>query len=119
LLGFFFLFIVVSPDWAFPIDLDRNSSMNGGLNMASLLIPTTDSFRAQTLIGLLHARDYPVMMVREVFIVHVGCTRCVTSSTANNMKIHARITLNVEFIYEHVFFYVYFMFEYNDEYDQY
>jgi hypothetical protein len=52
--------------------------MNGGagLNMASLLIPTTDSFRAQTLIGLLHARDYPVMMVREVLIVHVGGTRC-------------------------------------------
>jgi hypothetical protein len=68
IVGGFFLFIVVSPDWAFPIDLDRNSSMNGGLNMASLLIPTTDSFRAQTLIGLLHARDYPVMMVREISV---------------------------------------------------
>jgi hypothetical protein len=36
--------------------------------------------------------------VKSVFIVHVGGTRCVTSSTANNMKIQARITLNVEFI---------------------
>jgi hypothetical protein len=35
------------------------------------------------------------------------------------MKIHVRITLNVEFIYEHVFFYFYLMFEYNCEYDQY
>ena len=30
--------------------------------------------------------------VREVFIIHVGGTRCVPSSTDNNMKIHARIT---------------------------
>ena len=36
--------------------------------------------------------------VREVFIIHVGGTRCVTSSTDNIMKIHARITLTVEFI---------------------
>jgi len=32
------------------------------------------------------------------FIVHVGGTRCVTSSTDNNLKILARITLTVEFI---------------------
>ena len=31
-------------------------------------------------------------LVREVFIVHVGGTRCVTSSTDNNLKILARIT---------------------------
>ena len=30
--------------------------------------------------------------VREVFIVHVGGTRCVTSSTDNMMKIQARTT---------------------------
>jgi hypothetical protein len=36
--------------------------------------------------------------VREVFIIHVGGTRCVPSSTANNMKIHVRITLTVECI---------------------
>ena len=36
--------------------------------------------------------------VREVFIVHVGGARCVTSSTANNMKIQARITWTVECI---------------------
>jgi len=36
--------------------------------------------------------------VKSVFIVHVGGTRCVTSSTTNNMKIHVRITLTVECI---------------------
>jgi hypothetical protein len=37
--------------------------------------------------------------VREIYIiVHVGGTRCVTSSTDHYMKIHARITLSVEFI---------------------
>jgi hypothetical protein len=38
------------------------------------------------------------MYVKLVFIIHVGGTRCVTSSTDNIMNIHARITLNVEFI---------------------
>ena len=37
-------------------------------------------------------------VVREVFVIHVGGTRCVTSSTDNVMKIHARITLTVECI---------------------
>jgi hypothetical protein len=36
--------------------------------------------------------------VKSVFVIHVGGTRCVTSSTNNIMKIHACITLNVEFI---------------------
>ena len=36
--------------------------------------------------------------VKPVFIVHVGGTRCVTSSTDNIMKIHVRITVTVEFI---------------------
>ena len=44
------------------------------------------------------SEQYLSVDVREVFIVHVGGTRCVTSSTDNNMKIHARITLKVEFI---------------------
>jgi hypothetical protein len=55
--------------------------------------------------------------VREVFMIHVGGTRCVTSSTDNIMKIQARITLTVEFI-RAVFFYFYCMWKYNDEYDQ-
>ena len=46
-------------------------------------------------------------LVREVFIVHVGCTRCVTFSTANNMKIRARITLNVEFIRTRIFLFLF------------
>ena len=36
--------------------------------------------------------------VKLVFVIHVGGTRSVTSSTDNIMKIHARITLTVEFI---------------------
>jgi hypothetical protein len=36
--------------------------------------------------------------VKSVFIVHVGGTRCVTSSTDHYMNIHARITLSIEFI---------------------
>ena len=39
------------------------------------------------------------LKVREIcFIVHVGGTRCVTSSTDHYMKMHACITLSVEFI---------------------
>ena len=38
------------------------------------------------------------MGVREVFMIHVGGTRCVTSRTDTITKIHARITLTVEFI---------------------
>ena len=37
-------------------------------------------------------------MVCAIGLVHVGGTRCVTSSTGNIMKIRARITLTVEFI---------------------
>ena len=36
--------------------------------------------------------------VKSVIVIHVGGTRCVTSSTDNNLKIHARITLTVAFI---------------------
>ena len=43
--------------------------------------------------------DTPVVVaVREVFIIHVGGTRCVTSSTDHIMKIHAGITWTVECI---------------------
>ena len=55
----------VSPDWEFPIELDRNLALSGhsGIDMAGLLIPTIDSHRASKLISMLHQRDYPVMMV--------------------------------------------------------
>ena len=45
--------------------------------------------------------------VREVFIIHVGGTRCVTSSADRNMNRQARITWTVECI--RVFFDVYLM----------
>ena len=41
--------------------------------------------------------------VREIFIIHVGGTRCATSSTDNTMNIQARITLNVECIRSCIF----------------
>ena len=39
-----------------------------------------------------------IMKYVKSFVVHVGGTRCVTSSTANIMKIRARITWTVECI---------------------
>ena len=48
-------------------------------------------------------------MVREVFMIHVGGTRCATSSTANIMKIQARITLTVEFIRGYIFIFLFYV----------
>jgi hypothetical protein len=42
-------------------------------------------------------------IVKVRSIVHVGCTRCVTSSTDNIMKIHVRITLTVKVIRTRIF----------------
>ena len=50
-----------------------------------------------------------VVSVREIFIVHVGGTRCVTSRTDNIMKIHARITLTVEFIRGYIFLFLFYV----------
>ena len=36
--------------------------------------------------------------VREVFVIHVGGTRCVTWSLARSIQIHARITWGVALI---------------------
>ena len=47
--------------------------------------------------------------VKSVFIVHVGGTRCVTSSTDNNLKIRARITLTVEFIRGYIFIFLFYV----------
>jgi hypothetical protein len=46
-------------------------------------------------------------VVREVFMIHVGGTRCVPSSTDNIMKIHFRLTLTVEFIRGYIFIFLY------------
>ena len=45
--------------------------------------------------------------VKLVFVIHVGGTRSVTSSTDNIMKIHARITLTVEFIRRYIFIFLF------------
>jgi hypothetical protein len=47
--------------------------------------------------------------VKLVFVVHVGGTRCITSSTDNIMKILARITLNVEFIRTCIFIFLFYV----------
>ena len=56
--------------------------------------------------------------VKSVFIIHVGGTRGVTSRTGNIMKIHARITLTVEFIRTCIFLFLFYV-QIKDEYDQY
>ena len=47
--------------------------------------------------------------VGYVFMLHVGGTRCVTSSTDNIMKIHVRITLTVEFIRAIFFIFLFYV----------
>ena len=47
-------------------------------------------------------------MVREVFVVHVGGTRCVTWSIDRMIQIHARITWGVEFI--RAIFFIFFFY---------
>jgi len=55
-------------------------------------------------------RDAPeTRYVKSVFMIHVGGTRCVTSSTDNIMKIHFRITLNVEFIRTCIFLFLFYV----------
>jgi alpha-tubulin suppressor-like RCC1 family protein len=49
------------------------------------------------------------LVVREVFMIHVGGTRCVTSSTDNIMKIYFRITLNVEFIRGYIYKFLFYV----------
>jgi hypothetical protein len=44
--------------------------------------------------------------VKSVIVIHVGGTRCVTSSTDNNLKRQARITLTVEFIRGYIFLFL-------------
>ena len=70
-----------------------------GKKVARTIVPTTAIawiLRATATRGGRASRA--TTKVREVFIIHVGGTRCVTSSTDNIMKIRARITLTVEFI---------------------
>jgi len=49
------------------------------------------------------------MYVKSVFVIHVGGTRYVTSSTDNIMKIHAGITLTVEFIRGYIFIFLFYV----------
>jgi hypothetical protein len=49
---------------------------------------------------------HQLFTVREVFMIHVGGTRCVPSRTDNIMKRRARITLNDEFIRGYIFLFL-------------
>ena len=55
------------------------------------------------------AKSASSVYVKSVFVIHVGGTRCVTSSTDNIMKIHFRITLNVEFIRGYIFLFLFYV----------
>ena len=50
-----------------------------------------------------NVRNPPLTVVREVFMIHVGGTCCVPSSTVHIMNIQARITLIVECIQTCIF----------------
>jgi hypothetical protein len=63
---------------------------------------------ALALYSLKHVLPASKCRVCLIFIIHVGATCCVTSSTGNIMKIHARITLTVEFI--RTFFFIIFIY---------
>ena len=67
----------------------------------------------QCLVGSVDARKLPIYVqvyVREIcIIVHVGGTRCVTSSTDHYIKMHARITLSVEFIRTCIFLFLFYV----------
>jgi hypothetical protein len=70
------------------------------------------SFAALVFVAAMSTSDTTVvpkllLPVREIcIIVHVGGTRGVTSSTDHYMKIHARITLSVEFIRTCIFLFL-------------
>jgi hypothetical protein len=75
----------------------------------ALKLTDADALHQKTTMNLIGTGSYT--SCRYVFIVHVGRTRCVTSSTDQIMKTHACITLGVEFIRACIL-YFYFMFEY-------
>ena len=56
-----------------------------------------------------HVPSGSVVYVKLVFVIHVGGTRCVPSSTDNIVKIHARITLTVEFIRGYIFLFLFYV----------
>ena len=59
--------------------------------------------------GLVLVVSHVERYVKSVFVVHVGGTRCVTSSTDHYMNIHARITLSVEFIRTCIFLFLFYV----------
>jgi len=74
-----------------------------GFNLLTRLLLSVDgpeprNFRERGQQVLSAMRAAWTILVREVFVVHVGGTRCVTSSTDNTMKRQARITLTVDCI---------------------
>ena len=88
----------------------------GGKKRAiTILLPDLDFNVALVLLEFMYTDDVFTRLlpgedlVREVFIVHVGGTRCVTFSTANNMKRRARITLTVACIRTRIFLFLFYV----------
>ena len=85
------------------------STTNGGKSgEEGVVVPPLAIHLSSTMgsTGTSHKKD-ATRYVKSVFIVHVGGTRCVTSSTDNIIKIHARITLTVEFIRTRIFLFLF------------
>ena len=77
-----------------------SSTTNGGKSgEEGVMVPPLAIHLSSTMgsTGTSHKKD-ATRYVKSVFIVHVGGTRCVPSSTDNIMKRHARITWTVEVI---------------------
>ena len=81
-----------------------------GKKVARTIVPTTAIawiLRATATRGGRASRA--TTKVRAVFIIHVGGTRCVTSSTDHSMKRRARTTLSVEVIRTCIFVFLFYV----------
>jgi hypothetical protein len=83
-----------------------NGSTRGIVEDLLVLHLDASATRLEELLGKV---DKGSTLVREIGVIHVGGTRCVTSSTGNIMKIRARITLAVEFIRGYIFIFLFYV----------
>ena len=90
-----------------------NRTRNGTVDSEDVLAGNTIGGALAASVVTCHDDDISVALerwkVKSVFIVHVGGTRCVPSSTDNILKIRARITLTVEFIRTCIFLFLFYV----------
>ena len=92
----------------YPFAATTSSTTNGGKSgEEGVMVPPLAIHLSSTMgsTGTSHKKD-ATRYVKSVFIVHVGGTRCVPSSTDNIMKRHARITWTVEVIRTCIFLFL-------------